>query len=183
MSRMLSAGLCALAVVAVAASSARSDWWYGTRYSYYYPTYYYAPPVYYYAPPVYQQCPAPLMPVPVVPGGFAQPVPAPPSQSKEPPLANKKPPLVSESKSFAMSDGNMTAVLADANGKEICRVGFWNVSGRDVTLTVNGKAYAVPRNRNVTLSVSRTFSWQIDGKMAQSEKVAEDQLTHEIVIR
>ena len=41
-------------------------------------------------------------------------------------------------------------------------VGFWNVSGRDVLLTVGGQRYLLARNRSITLNLGRTFAWQVD---------------------
>src|SRR5262249_23609617 len=134
---------------------------------YYYPvTYYYpvavavAPPASYCAPTVSVQ-PATVYPAgPLVYGnGYAQPQPAPPSGTAEPPLANKvpmAPPKVIESKSFAPGNGT-------GNAKGV-KVGFWNISGRDVKLVINGKTHIVPRDRNLTVSVSREFTWQVDGQ-------------------
>ena len=64
-----------------------------------------------------------------------------------------------------------------------CKVGFWNVSGRDVKVTVAGKTYAVPRDRTVTVTVNRSFVWAIDSQQEQAERVPDEQTSHEIVIR
>jgi hypothetical protein len=115
---------------------------------------------------------------------YAQPFAAPPSKTGEPPLDKKAlpPPKVTESRSFPLT-GDQLVTAVDVGGKGLCRVGFWNISGRDVSLTVSGKAVVVPANRNVTLTVSREFSWQVDGQTTQQERVAEDKAAHEIVIR
>jgi hypothetical protein len=175
----------ALMVVTMAAgvAPARASTW-GGGVSYCYPSYYYSPPpvVRYWYPPVlvYVQ-PAPICSPPTfqpVGPGYAKPFAAPPSKTGEPPLDKKAlpPPKVTETRSFSL-----TAV--EVTGKGLCRVGFWNISGRDVSLTVSGKAVVVPANRNVTLTVSREFSWQVDGQTTQQERVAEDKAAHEIVIR
>src|SRR5436305_12946868 len=112
MPRMLYAGLLALVLIFGCANSANADWWgshggifSSNRVSYYYPVYY--SPIYYYPAPVYA-CPTLPMVRPITGiGGYAQPVPAPPSTGKEPPLATKKggPPQISESKSIPIGDG------------------------------------------------------------------------------
>jgi hypothetical protein len=48
---------------------------------------------------------------------------------------------------------------------------------------VSGKSYTVPRNRNLTLSLNREFTWNINGKEARGETVADDANIHDIVIR
>jgi hypothetical protein len=169
------------------ASSYYPSYYYASSY---YPSYYYAPaPVvrYYYAStPVYVE-PAEVCVTPVVgaapTSGYAQPYPAPASTTKEPPVDKKKlpPPKVTESRSFSPSDP-MNVTAADGTSKGV-RVGFWNITGRDVTLTVNGKAMVVPANRNLTLTVSREFSWYLDGQTAREERVPDDKSAHEIVLR
>jgi hypothetical protein len=152
--------------------------YYPAYYSYYSPSYYYAPVVRYAAPAVVQ-----LQPTTLCPPTYAQPFAAPPSQNKEPPLDKKglAPPKVTESRSF--SPGEDKSILVSAAAKSSCRVGFWNITGRDVTLTVDGKAMRVPANRNVTLTLGREFSWQVEGQASQQERVSEDKAAHEIVLR
>jgi hypothetical protein len=144
---------------------------------------------YYYTPaPVYLEpatcaAPAPL-PVPAAGPSFAQPTPAPPSQTKEPPPGKKDlpPPKVTESRSFSIGvdkAGTTTEVVAKAT----CRVGFWNISGRDVALNINGQTHVVPANRNVTVMLNREFSWHVEGQQAQQERLPDDKTAHEIVIR
>jgi hypothetical protein len=77
------------------------------------------------------------------------------------------------------ADSDRPPVLA----KDRCRVGFWNMSGRDVTLVVDGQARLLPRNRLLTLDLARTFAWQIDQQPRHTERVAEDRATYEVVIR
>jgi hypothetical protein len=188
MSRMLQGSVLALLVVAAGSGSARADWWGYPTYTsgYYYVSYYYpvVTPVYYVVQPVTCVAPPPVMVPPVARGPYAQPQAAPPSspQSNEPPLLKKTSagPKVSESQSFSL-DAKAVPVAMDGGGS--CRVGFWNVSGRDVKLTVGGKAYMVPRDRNLTLTVGREFTWGIDTQTEQTERVPQEQSSHEIVIR
>src|SRR5579862_9597448 len=172
MSRTLSCGVLAVLITAVGSTPATANWWGYPSYSsgYYNVSYYYpvATPVYYVVSPAAFVCPAPVVRAPVG-NGYAQPQPAPPSgspspsQSREPPLDKKKieAPKVNESQSFSLGDLKAVPVAADSNA--ICRVGFWNIAGRDVKLTVGDKVYTVPRDRNLTLTVNRTFSWKLDG--------------------
>lgn len=126
-------------------------------------------------------------PVPRVP--LAVPTPAPPSQTSEPPKAapaqpNPRPlrssgeeqrgPQVTEARS-------LKEPRAGSPGQ--ARVGFWNLSGKDVTLTVDGKTQTLPRDRAVTLQLGRQFVWQADQRPPRTERVPDDQPGHEIVIR
>jgi hypothetical protein len=171
--------------------------WFSTGYyyypSYYYPAYYSRPVVrYYYAPaPVYVEavpiCIGPVSPpnpvaVNVVP--YAQPKPAPASESGEPPLPKTGlgPPKVSESRSFTIGDAK-AAPPAAGKDQTVCQVGFWNITGRDVRVTVDGTAHTVPRDRSITLTLNREFSWQMEGQAPHKERVPDDKGTHEIVIR
>jgi hypothetical protein len=189
---MLQGGLLALLLVAVGTSSAKANWWGHPSYSsgYYYSGYYsvarYYPvvtPVFYFAQPATLVCPVPAVAPAVIGGAYAQPQPAPPS-GKEPPLSKKtsEPPKVNESQSFSLGEGKAIPVATNGNGTGI-RVGFWNVSGRDVKLTVAGKTYNVPRDRNVTLVLNRSFTWQVDSKESVTERVPDETSSHEIVIR
>ena len=60
---------------------------------------------------------------------------------------------------------------------------FWNISGRDVKLTINGKTHLVPRDRSLTVSVGREFTWQVDGQALQEERVPQEKASHEVVLR
>ncbi len=121
---------------------------------------------------------------------YATPTPAPPSGTPpgarpkttlEPPLVKPVPkgPTVIESRfgGAAMTDADKAAPL------ERCRVGFWNVTGREVTLTIDGKTQTLPRDRAVTLELGRSFVWRIDRLEPQSETIPKDRNTHEIVLR
>lgn len=134
---------------------------------------------------------------------FAVPSAAPPSQLQtgEPPLSRpietSPPPLLPKMKSADVRENPTGPVVvatrslagnASAPGvlpvpKERCRVGFWNLTGRDVTLVVDGKSHALARDRALTLDLNRMFVWQADARGPQSEQVAEDQSTHEVVVR
>jgi hypothetical protein len=148
----------------------------GTTAAYSYPAYYSYPPTVFYLSPYVPPCPWPV----VVPG-FAQPTPAPPSQrpafqSIEPPLAgSKSAPTVTESRSRAKK----TASVSEA----CCQVGFWNVSGQDVTLIVDGQSRLLPNNRALTLLLGRQFTWRVAGRTSRSAQVPAGRTTLEIVVR
>jgi hypothetical protein len=129
-------------------------------------------------PPIYAVPAAPLV---TVPAPFAVPTAAPPSsgsQTAEPPLVQGtvKAPKVTESR----FQGGTKVVKAEGH---CCQVGFWNVSGRGLTLTIDGKKQVLARNQNLTLRLARQFSWQVDQGGVQTEQVPADKNTLEIVIR
>jgi hypothetical protein len=141
---------------------------------YYCPFSYSAPVVYY--TPVYAVPRPVLCPVPrpaVVP--YAVPTPAPASQTPEPPL--KTAPKVTETRSPSGSAGTA------ASDKGCCQVGFWNVTSRDLTLTVEGQTRLLPRNQSLTLRLGRQFSWRVDQRTPQTAQVPANKSTLEIVIR
>jgi hypothetical protein len=160
-------------------------------YSFPVPVYQYSfvsPYYYYYCPP------APRLPVRVVPVDgsqsiFADPVPAPPSppqkkavmspaKSSSSPAAKELPPKIIATRSVENAVPGVSVVPKDR-----CRVGFWNVTGRDVTLTIEGKSWKVPKDQSITLDLEWTFSWQIDQRPQQIERIPTGQNTHELVIR
>jgi hypothetical protein len=110
----------------------------------------------------------------------ARPTPAPPSQSAEPPInqgaanAFKAPVIIT-----THSQTNSPAPLL----KDRCRVGFWNLTGRDVTLTVDGKTWTLPRDRATTLDLDRQFTWQTAEQSQRNVIVPDGQATFEVVIR
>ncbi len=111
---------------------------------------------------------------------MAVPTPAPPSalpKVQMPPARETKSPapVVSEVRSMPSAP----AALA----RDRCRVGFWNLSGKDVTLVIDGQARALPRDRALTLELPREFAWQVDQQPARTEHVAEGKSAHEVVIR
>jgi hypothetical protein len=67
--------------------------------------------------------------------------------------------------------------------RERCTVIFWNVSDRDLLLRVNDQSQVLPRGRSLRIESCRAFTWQVEGREAQSEKVADSESAIEIVIR
>ena len=147
---------------------------------------------YYVAPYVF--CPPAPVVIPVPDGKprtiFANPMAAPPSPTAEPPVQKKveMPPAKTSIDPrmpvivTAHTLGTGAALSKTPLAIDRVRVGFWNLSGRDVTLTVDGKAWALPKDRAVTLDLERQFAWQVEGRSQHVERVAEGQSTHEVVI-
>src|SRR5262249_28260168 len=152
----------------------------------YYPVSYSYPSTYYYwAAPTYACVPAgPAVysPMPAY-TPYAQPRPAPPSGTPEPPLqkTDKRGPKITESRYADEKKVLTQSSPAPAPGQ--CRVGFWNLTGRDVTLTIDGQTHTVKRNRALTLDLSREFEWRMNEGETRTERVPADRVTHEIVLR
>ena len=181
-------GVVAVLVIGSGSASAFQDrlgWRSSSSSSYYYvPAY-----SYYYCPPVrvapVSIAPVTFAPVPSVPlrsGIYAVPSAAPPSQTTEPPLA--KPPMPPAK---ASDDPRLPLIVTarsdSGSAKDLCRVGFWNLSGRDRTLTIEGKSWTLPKDRTITLDVDRRFAWQLESRAQRLERVPDGQATHDVVIR
>jgi hypothetical protein len=147
-------------------------------YSYYPSTVWYVP-VLVVNPPMCVAAPA------VPPRVYATPTPAPPlgaapagPQPGNPPM----PPAVKENRSFY--DAYAVAGKDDrpVNGSR-CTVGFWNNTGQDLVLRIDGQSRPLPNGRGVSLELPRVFVWQVVGREPQSERVPAEQTGVEIVIR
>lgn len=150
------------------------------------PTYYRTPAYLSYRLDPY--CPPLVLPVPDARQmqKLAVPTAAPPSpiQGTEPPLQKKtsndpRMPVITTAHSLPSGFVPGTSPLP----KERCRVGFWNLSGREVTLTIDGKTWTLPKDRSVTVDLDRQFSWQVVGQPLHVERVADGQASHEVLIR
>ena len=106
--------------------------------------------------------------------------PAPPS-ANEPPLGTtpKRAPTITESRSQA---GNYTQAVGQPVS-ERCLIGFWNMSGRDVTLKINGQTRLLAKDRAVNLQLDRAFVWQVDHGEPTAERVPPGLRRHEVMIR
>jgi hypothetical protein len=164
MSRFVrNSGLAALVLLCVSASAHGFGWR-----LFPFRSHYYAPVAYYpaYFVPTCQSAPIPVNP-------YAAPRSAPASQSGEPPVDASKP-KVTESRTHG-------AKFASAKDDRI-RVGFWNITGRDVTILVDGQSRALARNQSITLDLGRSFNWQFEGRQ-QAEQIPQGQTTFEVVLR
>jgi hypothetical protein len=64
-----------------------------------------------------------------------------------------------------------------------CPVGFWNLTGHDVALTVDGKSHVLAAGKNLKLELARQFIWKMANHDPQTERIAVDTPGLEIVIR
>lgn len=159
-------------------------------------------PIQVYCVPALPYSPVKVAPVPQASPGLmpraqplskpiAKPQQAPPSSSKEPPLSGGpssgeeplrnplRAPTITESRSLGSVE-QAGARLAEPGR---CKVGFWNVTGRDLTLTIDGQARTLAKDRAVTVTLGRTFVWQISGRDAQTERVPEELGVYEVILR
>jgi hypothetical protein len=118
-----------------------------------------------------------VVPVPDAAKKLAQPMAAPPSSTQEPPLQSSGGrPRISTSR--ALGGAETTPVSGDR-----CRVGFWNLTGRDIVVNVAGKSWTLTKNQTATFDLGREFSWQIAGRAQHLERVPDGQATYEVVVR
>lgn len=139
------------------------------------PTWYYVPV----ATPCWgaPAAPPPLLPAPATlpkPRALIKPLPAP--TSKEPPL---RAPSVTESRSY----GGVMPTQATEVTPGRCKVGFWNITGADVTLTIDSQQRRLAKDRAVTLELGRSFVWQLSGRGPQTERVPDGQYLFEVILR
>jgi len=173
-------GLALLALAAAAASG--GGWSSGRSMSYSGPAYY--GPVCSYALPIVA---LPYPCVPILPPerlprpigkGLAKPIPAPARTTNEPPAA-KRAPIITESRSLG---GGFLHLAPNVPAGRI-RVGFWNITGRDLTVHVDGQPRKIAKDQAVTIDLARTFVWQIGDGVVQTERVAEDRGSYEVILR
>ncbi len=121
--------------------------------------------------------PVPFHPAPLMP--WALPTPAPPSGTEAPLPKQRGVPEILESRAPAAADSLRSSDSTSGS----CNVGFWNVTGRDVSLTVGGTTRSLPKNRALTLSLPRQFQWQIEGRPPHQESVPAGQNVYEVILR
>jgi hypothetical protein len=172
-----------LILLLVCSSLVRAD-----RYSYR-PDYRYClPTIAYQSNPIATPAPPLWNPAARLVSGWAQPVAAPPSggpSSVEPPLAggSREPKAaVSESPSYYDS-----YAVAPRRGQTVtgdrCSLNLWNLSNQQLSVKVDGQTKIVARGKNVALEVPREFVWQVEGRAAQTERIAAGEWSLMIVIR
>jgi hypothetical protein len=147
-----------------------------------------ATPVPYAVAPAVPPTPFPGPPAPAPAPRYAEPRPAPPSSTPEPPKAPDTMPKAgvnaqeSRKTEVKFYDSYFVAGGARAAGDH-CAVTFWNLSGRGVTLTVDGQARTLAAGQNVRLDLKREFSWTVAGRDAERQQVPAQESGVEIVIR
>jgi hypothetical protein len=111
---------------------------------------------------------------------LAAPSAAPPSTGPIPPGKNQ--PEVTESRSYYEAFKVRPISLDQPTGNH-CALGFWNLTGRDVTVSVDGKPQVIPQGKSLRVQVARQFVWQMSGHEALTEKVPAENSGLEIVLR
>jgi hypothetical protein len=89
---------------------------------------------------------------------------------------------VSESKSY-YDLYPLVPRSTDTPSAERCQAGFWNLTDRDLTLKIDGQNRVLGRGQGFNQKVSRQFVWQVEGREAQTERVASADAGVEILIR
>lgn len=169
-----------LATLVAARSASAVDWRWAHRPTYAAP--YSMAPVWYYVPaaaPCGSSTFSPASaPMPRA-NPLAQPSAAPPSRSVESPLQPSRAPTITESRSV----GGVAPVPDVQVTPGRCKVGFWNITGEEVSLTIDGQTRTLAKNRAVTLELERTFVWQVSGRPPQTERVPDNQNLFEVIVR
>ena len=141
----------------------------------------------------------PSVPPPSVPSRtYAPPTAAPPSAgpaTAEPPLAPQPTPAkpseptpgrgpgFGESTSFY--DAYSVAPQNEAaQGGERYAADFWNLTNRDLILRVDtGPPQVLPRGKSRQIVAGRQFTWQVEGRPAQTTQLSDGEKALQIVIR
>jgi hypothetical protein len=94
----------------------------------------------------------------------------------------KPAPGLSESRSyydlFPVVPRSTESPLADR-----CAAGFWNLTGQDLTIKIDGQTRRLARGQGLNLSVARQFVWQVEGRDPHTEQVPVADTGVEILIR
>jgi hypothetical protein len=188
-------GTAAVVLLAFPLTGFANGWRSGSRSitAYYYPAPVVEVPVFHVMPvvpcPVVVLPPAPVLPVPAVPAPrpLATPTPAPPSSGPVVPTSPSTPPMspvpaVEESRSFyPPAPGVTTTSKGPINDK--AKVGFWNLSTREVVLRVDGQPHVLAQGQCLKLELGRRFVWQAGDYEAQIEDMPAGVPSMELVIR
>jgi hypothetical protein len=148
-------GIAAVLSVPAAAHAFGGCMWYAPSY-YYWPT-----PMYYYYVP---QAQPRVVPVPD----------AKTTSAKKVDKSDRAPVIVTNR---AMPAGSASTA------KERVKIGFWNLTNRDISITVAGKTRSLAKNRSMKLELEREFAWQVDGRSEQIERVPDGLATYEVLVR
>jgi hypothetical protein len=75
------------------------------------------------------------------------------------------------------------ARTADSVATDRARVGFWNLSGRDVALKVDGQVHFLAPGKSLKLDLKRQFVWREGENKPQIEQIPDNVPSMEIVVR
>ncbi|HEV3204065.1 MAG TPA: hypothetical protein VGY77_06775, partial [Gemmataceae bacterium] len=89
---------------------------------------------------------------------------------------------VTEAKSFY--DAYVAAIVgATPPARRKVKIGFWNLSPRDLTLTVEGQVHLLKKGGSLKLELERQFVWKVGEHKPQMEQVPNQVPGLELVIR
>lgn len=71
----------------------------------------------------------------------------------------------------------------DQPSRDTCSAGFWNLSGRDLTVKVNGQERVLAQGQSLSLRVGRLFTWQVEGRDPHTERIQSGDAGVEILLR
>jgi hypothetical protein len=122
---------------------------------------------------------------------YARPTPAPPSttppasQTPTPggsqPAPTPRTPSAGESRSYFDLYAVTPGTPEQAAGR--AAVGFWNLSGRELSVVVAGQNYVIPQGKSLRTNLAREFVWSVVGREPQQERVPDAVPALEVVIR
>jgi hypothetical protein len=71
----------------------------------------------------------------------------------------------------------------DRPAAERCRVSFWNLAGRPLSLKVDGRSLVLGIDKKMTFDLGHHFIWRVDERDPQNENVPAEESGLEIVVR
>jgi hypothetical protein len=126
------------------------------------------------------QQPAGAGPQAVSPGATAPASPAPPSTG---PITSESSRKAADNTGSPYYDTYTPARSPDRPAGERCRVSFWNLAGRPLTVKVDGRSVVLEANRKTTLDLGHHFVWRVDDRDPHAVNVPADESGLEIVVR
>ena len=122
---------------------------------------------------------------------YARPTAAPPSaplggtpapEPAKPTAPAIKPPVVSEFRNYydvyAVTPSDSRPPASDR-----CSATFWNLTGKDQFLRIDGTDHKLSAGKNLVIGVNRNFIWKMEGRDPQSERISAGEWALEVVIR
>ncbi len=133
-------------------------------------------------PPTDVLIPAPALPTPTGPGALP-PLTLPPDTpvAPEKPVEVKSSPLTGTAREPKVSVFPATGAAAAAPG--LRKVGFYNHTARDLSLTIEGKAVTLPAMSYIHAQVPPAFTWKYGDKPALKETVPAGAAGVDVLIR
>lgn len=113
---------------------------------------------------------------------LACPLPAPPFEERLPAPAKKKDDGKKQPYFFQMHSLGGVYPGQGLMGPRV-KVGFWNLTGRDVVVKIDGQPRRLEKDQGMTLQLNRVFAWQVDEREAKIENVPGEKSDYEIFLR